>query len=290
MNFNAFVNDIEENKWSVFGAEVYVDGKLVHQYGDTKTHRYPIYSATKTITSIAVGMAIDEGKLDIHKSVLEYLPEGATSKMPEEQLEVYKHITTKRLLTMSVSDYPFRPSKESWLEEALQYPITDVNKKEFHYSNFSAYLAGVVVSCAVEEDLYQYLNRKLFLPLGIHNPPYTRCPDGYFYGASGMELSVHELSKIGLLFYNGGIYEGNRIISEKYVKEAISIQQMNREGGYGYFIWKYRNGFSINGKWKQKCYVLPTDKLMITYLSHIEDDTCELKESMEKNILGEGEF
>ena len=286
MNFNAFVNDIEENKWNVFGAEVYVDGKLMHQYKDTTEHRYPIYSATKTITSIAVGMAIDEGKLDIHKSVLEYLPESATSKMSKSQLEVYKNITTKRLLTMSVSDYPFRPSKESWLEEALQCPIADVNKQEFHYSNFSAYLAGVVASCAVEEDLYQYLNRKLFIPLGIHNPPYTRCPDGYFYGASGMELSVHELSKIGLLLYNGGIYEDKRIVSEEYVKEATSVQQMNREGGYGYFIWKYRNGFSINGKWKQKCYILPKDKLVVTYLSHIEDDTCELKESMEKNILG----
>lgn len=285
MDFNAFVNDIEENKWNVFGAEVYVDGKIVHQYGDTIERRYPIYSATKTITSIAVGMAIDEGKLDIHKSVLEYLPESATSKMSKPQLEIYKHITTKRLLTMSVSDYPFRATKESWLEEALLCPITDVNKKEFNYSNISAYLAGVVASCAVEEDLYQYLNRKLFIPLGIHNPPYTRCPDGYFYGASGMELSVHELSKIGLLLYNGGVHEGKRILSAEYVKEATSVQQMNREGGYGYFIWKYRNGFSINGKWKQKCYVLPADKLMVTYLAHIEDDTCELKESMEKNIL-----
>ena len=286
MNFNAFVNAIEQNQWNVFGVEVYMDGKRIHQYGDTTEHRYPIYSATKTITSIAVGMAIDEGKLDIHKSVLEYLPESATSKMSKSQLEVYKNITTKRLLTMSVSDYPFRPSKESWLEEALQCPIADVNKQEFHYSNFSAYLAGVVASCAVEEDLYQYLNRKLFIPLGIHNPPYRRCPDGYFYGASGMELSVHELSKIGMLLYNGGIYEGKRIVSEEYVKEATSVQQMNREGGYGYFIWKYRNGFSINGKWKQKCYILPKDKLVVTYLSHIEDDTCELKESMEKSILG----
>ena len=97
---------------------------------------------------------------------------------------------------------------------------------------------------------------------------------------------MHELSKIGMLLYNGGIYEGKRIVSEEYVKEATSVQQMNREGGFGYFIWKYRNGFSINGKWKQKCYILPKDKLVVTYLSHIEDDTCELKESMEKNILG----
>ena len=97
---------------------------------------------------------------------------------------------------------------------------------------------------------------------------------------------MHSLSQIGRLLYNNGLYEGNRIVSEEYVKMATSVQQMNREGGYGYFIWKYRDGFSINGKWKQKCYCLPKQGLMITYLSHIEDDSHDLLDSMEKNILG----
>ena len=76
------------------------------------------------------------------------------------------------------------------------------------------------------------------------------------------------------------------IVSEEYVEMATSIQQMNREGGYGFYIWKYRDGFSINGKWKQKCYVLPKRGIIVTYLSHIEDDSHDLLESMEKNILG----
>ena len=79
--------------------------------------------------------------------------------------------------------------------------------------------------------------------------------------------------------------EGKRILSEAYVQEATSIQQMNREGGYGYYIWKYQDGFSINGKWKQKCYVLPNRGLMVTYLSHIEEDSNDLLNSMEKHIL-----
>ncbi len=284
MNFEKFVEDIKKNNWNVFGVEVYVDGKLLHSYGDTMDKRYHIYSATKTITSIAVGMAVDDGKLDINKSILEYLPIDVVNSMQEKQIEIYKKITTKDLLTMSVLGYPFRPEGESWLVNALNYPVS--LNGEFSYSNISAYLAGVVASCAVGEDLYQYLDRKLFEPLGIIKPTYERCPDGYFYGASMMELTVHELSKIGLLLYNNGVYEGNRILSEEYVREATKVQQMNREGGYGYFIWKYRDGYSINGKWKQKCYVLPQEKLVITYLSHIEEDIPELKESMEKNILG----
>ena len=64
MNFQSFVNDIQQNQWPVYGVEVYQDGELIRWYGDTSEHRYPIYSATKTITAIAAGMAVDEGKLD----------------------------------------------------------------------------------------------------------------------------------------------------------------------------------------------------------------------------------
>ena len=66
---------------------------------------------------------------------------------------------------------------------------------------------------------------------------------------------------------------------------ATSIQQMNREGGYGYFIWKYHDGFSINGKWGQKCYILPKDELIITYLSHMEENSRDLQKSMEDKLL-----
>jgi len=100
-----------------------------------------------------------------------------------------------------------------------------------------------------------------------------------------MELTVNELSRIGLLMMNGGVYGGERLLSEGYVRRAISVRQMNRESGYGYFVWKYRDGFSINGKWGQKCFVLPEKKTMITYLSHIEEKLPQLRESMERNIL-----
>ena len=48
MDFKSFTDDIEKNKWNVFGTEVYEDGSLTHSWGDTKG-LYEIYSATKTI-------------------------------------------------------------------------------------------------------------------------------------------------------------------------------------------------------------------------------------------------
>lgn len=284
MNFDAFIEDIVRNKWNVFGVEAYTGGRLVRSWGDTSENRHPIYSATKTITSIAVGMACDDGKLDINAPIARYLPSDILSDLTPSQRAVYEKLAIKRLLTMSVPGYPFRPEGESWLEFSLNCPV-DPDTVAFDYSNISAYLAGVATANALDEDLYEYLNRRLFVPLGIDTPPFARCPDGYFYGASSMELTVNELSRIGLLLYNGGTYEGERLVSEKYVREATSVQQMNLEGGYGYFIWKYRDGFSINGKWKQKCYVLPVSGTIVTFLSHIEEKCPELTVSMEKYIL-----
>lgn len=286
MNFDAFVTDIRKNQWNVFGVEVYESGQLTHEYGDTCSSQFPIYSATKAILSIAAGIAQDQGKFDIEKSVLSYLPAEALRQMSGEQITAFQSITVERLLTMSVDGFPFRPEGESYLDYSLSCPIKNVPQRVFNYSNIPAYLVGVALTHAISEDLFSYLNRHLFVPLHIENPAYQRCPDGYFYGASGMELSVHDLSQIGLLLYHGGVYEGNRIVSWEYVKRAASVRQMNREGGYGYFIWKYRDGFSINGKWGQKCYILPEQELIVTYLSHIEDDSRRLRDSMEKHLLG----
>lgn len=284
MDFKAFVKKIEENRWEVHGIEVYENHKRIYEYGDISAQRYPVYSATKTVTSLAVGMAADAGRLDISRSVLDYLPQAEVSALPERQRELWRKVTIERLLTMSVSGLPFRPEGESWLHNSLRYPIAP-DERVFAYSNVSAYLAGAAAANALEEDLYSYLQRNLFEPLGIVNPPCQRCPDGLCYGASGMELTVNELSRIGFVLMDNGLYQGRRIVSEAYIRKACSVQQMNREGGYGYFVWKYRDGCSINGKWGQKCYILPKRQLMITFLAHMEEASRKLTDWMEEYLL-----
>ena len=282
MRFDSFVNDIQKNAWNVYGAEVYEDGILTHSFGDTRDNLHELYSATKTILSVAVGIAVDEGKFDISRSVLSYLPEN---RIPHGQKEVFGQISIQRLMCMSVGDFPFRPEGDSFLDFSLNTKILAPNERVFNYNNISAYLVGVALTGALGTDLGMFIEKRIFDPLGIKRFEYTRCPEGYFYGASGTKLTVNDLSKLGLLLYNKGVFEGERILSERYVNEATSIQQMNREGGYGYFIWKYLDGFSINGKLGQKCYVLPERKLIVSFLSHIEDNTLPLRESMERNCL-----
>lgn len=297
MNFEAFVNDIEKNNWNVFGVEVYENGELTHSYKDTTENLHELYSATKTVLSVAVGIVCDMGMIDLEKSFLEYMPAEKIANLSTAQKESFEPITIRRLLTMSVEGFPFRPYLEapdgspaskdaSWLDFALACEIKDPGKRVFNYSNINSYLVSVALTQILKRDLGEFIEERIFKPLGIERFEYTRCPEGYFYGASGMRLTVHDFSKIGLLLYNKGVYRGQRIISKKYDELATSVQMSNLEGGYGYFVWKYLDGFSINGKLKQKCYVLPEKGLVITQLCNIEDPGHDLKNSMEKWILG----
>ena len=287
MDSDAFIKDIQDNDWNVFGVEVYRDGELKHRYGDT-TGLHEIYSATKGVVSIAVGIAYDEGLIDFDKSILDYLPQNRIKKLYEKQIECFGRLSVRRLLTMSVKDFPFRPEGEDWLEYSLS---CDINPDEiqFNYSNIPVYIMCVALTEIFGCDLGKFIEKRIFAPMDITLFEYGRSPEGYFYGASNMLLSVHDLSKFALLLYNKGIYNGIRIVSEEYVDLATSVQMMNREGGYGFYFWKYRSGFSINGKWKQKCYIIPKQEIIITYLSHIEDDSQDLKCSMEKHIFGIGD-
>ena len=277
MDFAAFVNDIERNGWNVFGIEVYKDGKLIHSWGDTQDSIHDMYSATKTVLSVAFGIMYDRGLIGLDDPILKYI---STPAGPG-----WEKVTIKRLLTMSLLDLPFRAEGDNWIQYSMN---CDVNPDErgFNYSNICTYLVGVALANILGYDLGKFIEDEIFAPLNIDEFEYSRSPEGYFYGASGMKLCVHDLSKFGLLLMNGGVYEGRRIVSEEYVKMATSVQQMNREGGYGFYIWKYRDGYSINGKWKQKCYILPSDGIIVTDLSHIEDDSHDLLDSMERNILG----
>ena len=212
MDFEAFVKDITDNKWNVYGAEVYENGILTHSFGDTEG-MYDLYSATKTITSIAVGIAYDEGKIDLDETILAYLPEDEVSKMSEDQYNTWKKISLRRLMTMSIADIPFVAEGDSWLDFALSCPINNPEERVFNYSNINTYLVGVCLTKAIGSDLGVFIEERIFKPLDIVNYEYARCPEGYFYGASRAKLSVHDLSKIGLLLYNGGEYNGKRIVS-----------------------------------------------------------------------------
>lgn len=274
--FERLAWEIETRGLEVYGIEVFEKGKIVYRRQFAPDVRYPIYSATKSFTSTAVGLAVQEGKLSVEDSLGELLPGKYMQGLPEGVKCAVDHLPLGRLLTMSVPGFPFRPEGEDWLRQALTCGAGFDREEVFSYSNVPAYLAGVAVSEAVGEHLMEYLTPRLFAPLGIERPEYADDPQGRFYGATGMKLTVHELSRLGQLYMQGGVFDGQRLLSEDWVRAATSRQIANKEGGYGYFFWVDADGFSISGKWGQKCLCCPARQRMITWLGNMPERSGEM--------------
>ena len=85
LDFDAFVHDFVSNQWQVHGVQVYCGGELTYSFGDTCNTKYPIYSATKSILSVAVGIACDQGRLELQRSILDYLPTKAVGRAESPQ-------------------------------------------------------------------------------------------------------------------------------------------------------------------------------------------------------------
>lgn len=282
--FDAFEREVIKNQWKIHGLQIARDNQVVHQMGDCKT-RFPIYSATKSITSIAMGIAVDEGKISVNDSLYQYVGRLIDFEVASEKIEFLGAVTLKRLLTMTIPGLPFRPEGDNWLSYSIQCLPKNIEMQDFAYSNIPAYLAGVAVQEAVGRHMISYLKPRLFDVLEIKEPVYQDCPAGYFYGASGMMMSVKELGRIGQMCLDRGVYHGTRIVSEEWIDEATRKQVNNLEGGYGYYFWKFGDGYRISGKWGQRCIVMPKDKLVITYLSDMPDGSNMIMEAVKKYFL-----
>lgn len=268
-----FIDEINNKNLNVFGIVVIKDGIKVAEYHFVPEVRRNLYSATKSFTSTAIGIAIEEGYFSLDDSLLKLLEEDIPRNLSKEQIENLGKVTVERLLTMSIVDYPFiRLTSDNWLQYILSIPLSNIDRKQFQYSNFSSYLAGVIVEKTTKMNMMSYLKPRLLEPLGISNVECEYSPEGHFYGSTGMKLNINELSRLGLLYLQRGYYQGQRILSEKWIEVATKKQIETREGGYGYYFWRHEvNSYRASGKKGQTCIVIPEKNAVIAVMSDLDE-------------------
>ncbi len=269
-----YIAFIEEEQLPVYGIVVLKDGVKAAEQHFVPEERRNLYSATKSITSLAIGLAIEEEYMKLEDTLLTFFEKDVPKDLPKEHLDNLNKVTVERLLKMSVLDYSFeRPVCDNWLSYILSIPLPRVEQVAFSYSNFNSYLAGVMVERATKTRMMDYLAPRLFEPLGIDRVECAFSPEGYYYGSTGMYLTINELARFGQLCLQKGNYNGRQLISGDWIEAATKKQIETREGGYGYFFWRYRdNIYRASGKWGQRSIVIPDKNAVIAVMSDIQDE------------------
>jgi len=283
---NEFKCEVIKKGLNIYGIVVIKDGIKIDEHHFILEKRRELYSVTKSFTSTAVGIAITEGYISLNDSLLKLFEEDIPKGVLQSHLDNLDKVTVKRLLTMSVKDYTFgRPTCNNWLKYILSIHLPNVDQVAFQYSNLSAYLSGVIVEKATNKNMMDYLQPRLFSPLGIENVECQYSPEGYFYGASGMKLTINELSKFGQLYLEEGFYNGKQLLTKEWVNSATKKQIETREGGYGYYFWRHQvHSYRASGMRGQVCIVIPEKNVVIAVMSDLETDTEEMRQCIWNTI------
>jgi CubicO group peptidase (beta-lactamase class C family) len=280
---NAFVNAAEQLD-ALHSFMLLRHGHLVAEgwwepYGSTDPHI--LFSLSKSFTSTAVGLLIAEGRLSVDDPVLRFFAEEA----PPEPSANLQAMRIHHLLSMSTghtSDTMFAmmtQQEKRWTQVFLEQPVEGEPGRHFLYQNGPPYLLAALVYKLTGEHLLDYLQPRLFAPLGIVNPRWETSPEGIELGGWGMSLTTADIAKFGQLYLQEGVWQGKRLLPEAWVAAATTRQVANDpalssdwEQGYGYYFWRCQHGaYRGDGAFGQYCVVMPEQDAVLAMTGGLFD-------------------
>jgi len=204
------VHHVADSGFGAHGLHVRV-GDDVAQHRWKPDTREDIHSAAKGVCVLAAGIAADEGLISLDDPVLDLLP----CIRPGAGVE---HVTLRHLLSMSSGvDLPWSETMMTdWPDLAAEFLARPSRGRLFQYSNASTYTAMAAIATRVG-DVHDYLVPRLFEPLGIQDTSWDRCPNGRIIAGEGLALRTEELSRIGRLIRDRGLWNDRPLVSAQWI-------------------------------------------------------------------------
>ena len=240
-----------------------------------------MFSVSKSFTSTAVGFAVAEGRLSIDEPVLSFFPDDRLSEVND----FLAKITVRHLLTMTtghdVDTWPYQIARAdgNWIQAFLNVPVVHPPGTHFLYNTGATYILSAIVQKMTGVKLIDYLQPRLFDPLGIQNATWQLSPQGIAVGGYGLSMTTEGLARFGQLYLQNGVWQDRQILPEAWVKAATMAQVSgsNPDGdsdwaqGYGYQFWRCRHGaYQASGVFGQGCIVLPQQDAVLVFTGGID--------------------
>lgn len=279
--------------------------------GNTDLNRHVLHSTSKSVTSALIGIAIDQGYIQSTDTLFyDMFSYGTYRNWDERKSEM----TIEDVLTMRLglkwdewsepygepdNDLQILTSRHSDFAKALlDLPMESNPGTTFAYNTAASIALGQALENAVGIPMANFANLTLFQPMQITNADWLRTPTGLPNGGSGLFLEPRDMLKFGQLFISGGVWNGQQIISSKWVNASVQ-RHVNLSwtlvSGYGYQWWldKFQyNGanlpsWSTQGYGGQYIFCIPSLDLVVAFTSrnYGEAETTDAFELMQNYIL-----
>lgn len=255
---------VAEGWWSPYGRE----------------HPHMLFSLSKSFTSTAVGLAVSEGYFSIDDPVQSFFPD----ETPVEVSDFLAVMQVRHLLTMTTGhdvdtwsvmlDQPGR----NWIRDFLEVPVLHAPGTHFLYNSGATYMLSAIVQKTTGMKLVDYLQPRLFEPLGIEHATWAESPQEVNLGGIGLSLKTEDVARFGQLYLQHGRWQDKQLLPEAWVEAATSFQVLNGDSpdsdwtqGYGYQFWRCRHStYRGDGVFGQYCIVMPEQDAVLAITGGID--------------------
>lgn len=249
-------------------------GKVIAEVHPKPYHgrdRHTLFSVSKTFTALAVGLAIDDKLLKVDDRVVDFFPD----KVTPASRKALARMTIEDLLTMRSGikpDWQLRDTVSDW---ARCWLAKDVDSSApFQYDSMCSFILSAIVQRVTGRTMLELLKERIFEPMGITRAEWEQSPDGVNTGGWGLRLTAESQAKIGLLLLGHGRWQGQQLVSERWVNAMMSKhistkndskQAKNNDPGYGYQLWLCREPGAVRaaGALGQYIVVVPGHDLVV---------------------------
>ncbi|SDL09039.1 serine hydrolase domain-containing protein [Paenibacillus jilunlii] len=285
---SAFLQHMEEQQSGLHSFMLLRHGAVVAE-GWWSPYRpelpHSLFSLSKSFTSTAIGLAVAEGLLKVEDKVVSFFPEDAPAVIsPNLAIMDISHLLIMGTgHTEDTTPYMVDSKDGNWVKAFLQLPVGKAPGTHFLYNTGATYMLSAILQKVSGLTLLEYLEPRLFVPLGIRNPTWESCPRGINKGGFGLSVSTEDIAAFGQLYLQQGVWNNQRLLPKEWIAAATSKQIGNNDGspgavssdwsqGYGYQFWRCRhNAYRGDGAFGQFCIVMPEQDAVVAITSGNSD-------------------
>lgn len=238
---------------------------------------HALHSLSKTWTATAIGLCEYEGLLNVTDRVCDILPDKMPSPLPAR----VARMTVRDVMTMaSGSETEKEDYEDGWVEDFFARPIEHEPGAFWRYNSHATAILSAIVERVSGTSMVAFLTTRLFEKIGVDASRIMcyRGGDGTCLGGHGMFTCTEDNLRLMRLYLQGGVWEGERLLSEAFVKDATSPLMDTAPAhahtpwiydnccGYGYQIWMCRpeGSYRADGAYGQFCVVIPSLDMIVS--------------------------
>lgn len=232
---NPFLQDfaafMEQQPFSIIRlSEVQGDGEIETWNMQEANACQDTYSVAKTYVMTGIGLLWDRGLISLDERLVDILRDEISPETKKKMDPRWDLVTVEMALThrlglpggfLDIDCCNVEEFGEDYLAYTLTYPLDYTPGTQAKYSDGAFYLLARAAAARTGMPLDRFLWPELFYPLGYREMAWSTCPHGHPVGGSGLYVGSADMVKLGMIYRDGGLYRGRRILSEAWTKLAV---------------------------------------------------------------------